>query len=59
MLTFLRDSYSSGMANKFVALHLGDVSDEELKKAKDKSERVESEDQYLIFVTYFFISTLF
>lgn len=47
------------MANKFVALHLGDVSDEELKKAKDKSERVESEDQYLIFVTYFFISTLF
>ena len=30
------------MSKKYVALHLGDYSDEELSKAKTMSERVES-----------------
>ena len=44
------------MAKKYAALHLGDFSDEELKKAKDRSEREESKDQQQIFL--FFISDL-
>ena len=32
------------MAKKYAALHLGDFSDDEFKKAKDRSEREESKD---------------
>ena len=32
----------SGMSKKYVALHLGDYSDDELGKAKTASERIES-----------------
>ena len=43
------------MGKKYAAHHLGDFSDEELKKAKDRSEREESKDQQQIFFLYSYL----
>ena len=40
-ILYLYGSFS-GMAKKYVALHLGNYSDEDLDKAKNDGERVES-----------------
>ena len=40
-ILYLYGSFS-GMAKKYAAIHLGNFTDEELSKAKDANDRVES-----------------
>ena len=40
-ILYLYGSFS-GMAKKYMAMHLGDFNDKELKEAKDEGERRES-----------------